>query len=288
MSEAFTQVIFRAIAEPEFREILLNDPNSALAGYDLDAHDRKVAGSFTRSGFEQLVGSLMAHLVTPVRASQRVLVIPDWRDDIPTAPGDVHVRLAPTLVFGNGTHGTTRATLDALEACLKPGDAVLDLGVGSGIVSIAAIGLGARSVLALDTDENAVTVARENVRLNGVADNVLVDHGSLPNILNRTLPYPLHSFDLITANILTPVIVNLLEIGLAKILNRGGTLIVSGILETSIPIIKNAMRGTGLYLADVHQSGDWVALVLRHSRHKTLGEFVKGMMRWLPNILTRS
>ncbi|WP_312942065.1 50S ribosomal protein L11 methyltransferase, partial [Oscillibacter sp.] len=104
----------------------------------------------------------------PLNIGQRLLVIPQWEQDT-VNPGDrVPLILDPGLAFGTGSHATTRLCLEALEQVVKPGDTVLDLGCGSGILSIAALKLGATSATAVDIDENCINVAYENAALNGV------------------------------------------------------------------------------------------------------------------------
>ena len=103
-----------------------------------------------------------------LRVGRRIVIVPAWEAYAP-APGEVVIRLEPGMAFGTGLHPTTRLCLEALEAHLAPGCTVLDVGTGSGVLAIAAAKLGARSVLALDADPVAVSVARENVALNGVA-----------------------------------------------------------------------------------------------------------------------
>jgi ribosomal protein L11 methyltransferase len=131
---------------------------------------------------------------------------------------------------------------------------VLDLGTGSGILAIAAARLGARQVLALDTDAVAVEVARANIQANGLADIVAVERGSLP------LPVRGPTFDVVAANIIARVILDLAT-PLAEALAPAGTLIASGILLQREPEVAAALRAAGLRVVGRRHDGDWLALV---------------------------
>jgi len=133
-----------------------------------------------------------------------------------------------------------------------PGARVLDLGTGSGILAIAAAKLGAGRVLALDTDPQAVTVARENVHRNGVADRVRVARGSLAQAVGR--------FDVVAVNILARVLVEMAEGGLARRLAPEGRLIAAGLLVGQENEVRDAFERAGLTVIGRRQMEDWVAL----------------------------
>jgi ribosomal protein L11 methylase PrmA len=164
-----------------------------------------------------------------------------------------------------------RLCLQALEVHLTPGRTVLDVGTGSGVLAIAAAGLGARSVLALDADPGAVTVAEENVALNGVADKVTVRHGSLPG--GDLVPWHFMTdsglellkagqFDLILINILAPVIVGMAP-ALAARCARGGSLITAGLIESQEEGVVEALQEQRFQVIERAQEKDWVSLVAR-------------------------
>ena len=190
----------------------------------------------------------------PLRVGRRLVVAPAWLAH-EAGPGDLLVRLDPGMAFGTGTHPTTQLCLAALEAKLRSGDTVLDLGTGSGILAIAAAKLGAAWVLALDVDAEAVRAAGENVVTNGVGDVVRVEQGSLARGLE------IGPWDLVICNILASVIVKLFADGLAQTVAPGGALILSGILEYQAEEVEQAAQGAGLSVAERNQSGEWVAMI---------------------------
>jgi ribosomal protein L11 methyltransferase len=196
-----------------------------------------------------------------LRVGKRTVIVPRWLDHEPepgsSAVDEVVITLDPGMAFGTGTHPTTRLCLEALEryvdARRPPAPRVLDLGTGSGVLSIAAAKQGAASVLALDIDGLAVAAARENVAENGVGEQVQVGLGSLDAARG---PY-----DLILVNILAQVICDLVHEGLADLVRPGGTVIASGIIDEREPDVRNAFAAHGVHVVDRLVERDWVALV---------------------------
>ncbi len=186
------------------------------------------------------------------------VIRPTWRR-AELRPGDLLIELDPGMAFGTGTHPTTRLCLQALAEWLRPGERILDLGTGSGILAIAAARCGAGWVWALDIDPVAVQVARENMQRNGVADRVEATQGSLAEALARG-----ERFDGILANILAPVIVQFCEQGLGALLRPGGWAIVSGFLSgEQEAAVRRALEGAGLAVCGRWSEEDWVALGAR-------------------------
>lgn len=216
------------------------------------------------------------------RIGARIVIVPSWLDYQPL-PEDLLLRLDPGMAFGTGLHPTTQLCLIELEQRITPGMHVLDLGCGSGILSIAAARLGATQVLALDTDPIAVEATRANAALNGVADRIIVAEGSLgrgasfghwlrpdagsdaespvflPVLLPGNTPPP---FDLIVANIIARVLVAVAP-DFATALRPGGLLISSGIIADREPDVVAAYAAAGLEAVSRQPEGDWVALVHR-------------------------
>ena len=196
----------------------------------------------------------------PVRVGRRLIVVPAWLNP-PLATGDLALRLDPGMAFGTGTHPTTQLCLSALEARVQPGQAMLDLGTGSGILSIAAAKLSAGPILALDMDAEAVRVARENSAANGVAERIRVEAGSLAEVLAGQFGQV--EFPLVVANILASVLVHFFDQGLARCVAPGGCLILSGILDSQAAEVRAAGERQGMQFVAEEQREAWIALVAR-------------------------
>jgi ribosomal protein L11 methyltransferase len=193
----------------------------------------------------------------PVRLGRNILIRPIWIE-LETQPNDIEIALDPGMAFGTGTHPTTQLCLAALEDLVQPGALTLDLGCGSGILSIAAAKLGAKSILALDNDPIAVTATTENARQNGVADKVVAQVGSLENIISSA-----RRFDLIAVNILARIIIEMCGEKLGQTVRPGGLAIFSGIIEDQADDVETALRQTGLEPYARRKQGDWVAIEAR-------------------------
>ncbi len=191
---------------------------------------------------------------------RRVVIKPSWRE-YAAQPDELLLEMDPGLAFGTGLHPTTQLCVEALEDLMEPGMRVLDLGTGTGILALVAAKLGAADVLAVDNDVNAVAVARRNARANVAAHRIRVLHGSLAEVGE---PY-----DLVVANILAHVIIDMAASGLDTRIRRGGTLVVSGILEEQADEVISALVAQGLSVTERRQREDWIALVARkpHGNH---------------------
>jgi ribosomal protein L11 methyltransferase len=198
----------------------------------------------------------------PVRVGRRLMIVPAWLEP-DLAPGDIAIRLDPGMAFGTGTHPSTQLCLLAIERHLTAGSHMLDLGTGSGILAIAAVRLGAASVLALDIAPEAVRVARENALANGVAGTVEVAKASLAEVLAGQFGPQWLNTPLVVANILASIIIPMLEQGLARTVAPGGLLIIAGILDTQVYRVIAAIEAAGLTLVAQERMEDWVALIAR-------------------------
>jgi ribosomal protein L11 methyltransferase len=193
-----------------------------------------------------------------LRVSERLVVCPTWRSH-QAREGEAVIRLDPGMAFGTGQHPTTLMCLRALEEMTRPGMAVLDLGCGSGILALAAARLGAASVLALDTDPQAVTAARENVRLNDVQATVQVEEGTLP-----LDPASGRTFDVVVANITGPAIIELAP-AVAEVLRPGGVLVATGFSAEGLASVSGALADAGLSQERAIEDGDWRSVVVHRS-----------------------
>jgi len=183
---------------------------------------------------------------------ERLVIKPSWRE-YAAAAGEIVLEIDPGQAFGTGLHPTTQLCLQALEQQIKPGMHILDLGTGSGILAIAAAKLVPCDILAVDTDAQAVTAARANVRTNDVEDIIRVRQGSLHD-LDAT-------YDLILANLLSNILVRMAKEGLADFLRPSGIIIASGILEEQLSEVTAAFRDNNLRTIDILQQDDWVTVI---------------------------
>ncbi len=188
----------------------------------------------------------------PLRVGKRLIVRPLWID-VPLAPDDIEIALDPGMAFGTGSHPTTQLCLGALEDLLQPGQTVLDLGSGSGILSIAAAKLGASQVLALDIDAIAVDATRQNARENGVEHRVNAQRGSHDCLVSSA-----RRFDLVIVNILARIIIEMARERLGEIVRPGGLAIFSGIIDSQADEVEDALRQIDLQPYARRQMGDWI------------------------------
>lgn len=191
----------------------------------------------------------------PTRIGKHILVRPLWEEGTPE-PDDIVIALDPGMAFGTGTHATTQLCLAALEDVMRPGLNVLDLGCGSGILAIAAAKLGAAKIVAVDIDPLSVKATQENAEVNGVVEKITAFEGSLETILGSA-----RRFDLLLANILARIIIEMCGQGLGQVVRPGGQAIFSGIITEQVDDVKAALVSTGLTPTDVHVQGDWVAIL---------------------------
>ena len=269
----FSTLVLRAIDEPGFMDEFLAHPDEVAAAMDLNRAEARELAEMGRPGFEELVGSLIAPKLIPIPITEQLLVAPcDYPTPIETdrqivridqslVGGGVDrdgVSLLPGRAFGSGSHPTTTLCLRALESKLKPGDSVLDLGTGSGVVAIAAAMLGASHVVACDVDPAAVAVAARHIALNHVGDRVEVIRNrpeALPELDTGT------RFDLIVSNILYTIHQQNLKLGLVDLLRPSGTLILSGLDESQANTLGRNLARRGLSVEGVHRFGIWAALI---------------------------
>lgn len=194
----------------------------------------------------------------PIPVGKRLLVLPAWLES--QYPERLAVRIDPSMAFGTGTHPTTQLCLELLESYTPVGQPVIDVGCGSGILSIAAIKLGASRALAMDIDSQAVRSTRENAAANQVLEQIETGQGSVEEV--RAGQFSLVQARLVLANILAPVIIRLFQAGLAELVAPGGYLILSGILDHQADEVVQSAVFCGMTEVDRRQITDWVAIAL--------------------------
>ncbi len=199
----------------------------------------------------------------PLRVGRRLVIKPSWHTwpptdgSLPAFDDDIVIEMDPQMAFGTGNHPTTQSCLEALEDIIRPGCTVADVGCGSGILSIAAIKLGAATAVAVDNDPIAVQIAQANATDNSVAGQVKV-------ILGEGLKATGEQFDIILANINTPTIVALSG-NLAQHTARGGCVVVAGIPVVRTDRVTSTLRQAGLWVTETRIRGSWVCIVAQRS-----------------------
>lgn len=200
----------------------------------------------------------------PLHVGRRFWIVPAWeRESIRSEADALPIILDPGMAFGTGLHPSTQLCLCLMEEVVRPGSRVLDAGCGSGILSIAAVRLGAAQVDAFDIDPIAVRATQENAALNDlpIPVNVLVSSGPDDGPLWAPSTGRRPAWDVILVNILPHVIIGLLDAGLHTYLAPGGVMILAGIIEEREPDVRTALAQHGLTVRQRSLQGDWVGLV---------------------------
>lgn len=190
----------------------------------------------------------------PVRITNQLTVVPKWEEYHKQQSGEKLLVLDPGMAFGTGTHPTTKLMLQALEVVIKGGERLIDVGTGSGVLSIAAKQLGASRVSAYDIDDTAVRSAKENLDLNPVAKNVELGVNSLLDGIHD------QEADIIVANILAEIIVPLIPQAWEN-LRSGGHLLLSGIIKDKLSVVTDALNKQGFILDESLRMKDWYGLI---------------------------
>ena len=202
----------------------------------------------------------------PIPIGKRLMIVPAWMES--PEPSRIPIRIDPGMAFGTGTHPTTQLCLELIENCfaespssfiLHP-SSLIDVGCGSGILSIAALKLGAETALGVDIDIESVLNSRDNADVNDIGAEFVIGQGSVTEVLAGQ--FAIKSAPLVVANILAPVIIRLFDAGLADLVELGGALILSGILVEQAQNVIVAGQAHGLVLTAQRQMGDWVALAM--------------------------
>ncbi len=192
-----------------------------------------------------------------LKVGKKLLIKPSW-EEYENTENRLILEIDPASSFGTGQHNTTRLCMEFMEDVVKPNDKILDLGCGSGILSIAGILLGAESVVAVDIEENSVKTTIENFEKNNISSEKYTAYcGNV--VVDETISDKLGTgFDLITANIVADVLIAMSSL-FKKYLRQNGTLIVSGIIEERKDEVINAITEIGFSLVDEKEKDDWVA-----------------------------
>lgn len=232
----------------------LNSRVTELASFGLDIGKNEIE---TSEVVENDWATAWKKYYHPVTISRYLTIVPEWQDYTPHSADEHVMKLDPGMAFGTGTHPTTRLTLQALEVVLRGNETVMDVGTGSGILSIASKCLGADKVYAYDLDDVAVASAKDNMNLNPVAHDVEVSANNLLVGIDQKA-------DVIVANILADIIIELIP-DAYRCLNDEGTFIISGIIEDKEDIVLEALYTNGFEVDQRFQQKDWLAFIVKKS-----------------------
>jgi ribosomal protein L11 methyltransferase len=188
----------------------------------------------------------------PTKIGEKIVVKPTW-EDYEANDTDLIIELDPGMAFGTGTHETTSMCIRELEKYVKPESKVFDIGCGSGILAIAAAKLGVKDVLAVDLDEVAVKVSKENIELNKVEGSVNALHGNLMEVVKDKA-------DIVVANIIADII-KILAKDIKQFMKDDAVFISSGIIHAKVDEVKEALTQNGLEIVHVESLGEWNAIV---------------------------
>ena len=196
----------------------------------------------------------------PLVIGKRLYVVPEWEKDKAIPEGRCPLYLNPGLTFGTGSHASTQLCLEGVEEHTVPGRSVIDLGCGSGILSIAALSLGASHAMAVDIDPKAVDVAYENAALNGIGkDRYLVRAGNVIDDDSLARELSQEKYHLVLANIVADVIIPL-SVRVPEMLAEDGVFICSGIIDVRAHEVEAALKRNGLTVTRKREKNGWVAL----------------------------
>ncbi|MDO9085518.1 MAG: 50S ribosomal protein L11 methyltransferase [Anaerolineaceae bacterium] len=195
----------------------------------------------------------------PIKIGKRLLILPAWLEN--PYPERVAIKIDPSMAFGTGTHPTTQLCMLLTEEVMKQNTNVIDVGCGSGILSITVLKLGAKRALGVDLDYPSIVATKKNAEINQVQEKIEVGTGSVTEILAGT--FSIKRAELVMVNILAPIIIRLFDNGLSKLIKENGYLILSGILDHQSNEVIEKAENTGLQLIKKEMINDWVGMTFK-------------------------
>lgn len=196
----------------------------------------------------------------PFTVSDKIIIKPSWEDLSEPEENKIILEIDPGMSFGTGQHHTTRLCIEQIVKHMNEGMDVLDMGCGSGILSIASILLGAKSVTGVDIDENAVRIAKDNAALNNIfEDRFTVYCGDVTEDEKLQEKIGYNKYDMIAVNIIAQIIMGMSET-FPKFLKKGGLVIASGIIKKYVDDVVNNFKALGLEILEINDSEEWVSI----------------------------
>jgi len=185
--------------------------------------------------------------------SDRIAVVPSWLEYTPKE-NEITISLDPGSAFGTGTHPTTQLCMRAIEKYMKAGETIADIGMGSGILAICGLKLGAKSVYGCDNDELVIGTAIDNAKQNKVREKCEFEHNTADKVQEK--------FDFICANILHNVLADIMD-DLKNLMKNNATMVLSGILDEKKPVVIEAIKKHNLELIEETHQDIWVGLIVK-------------------------
>ncbi len=230
------------------------DVDGTLAFIRQRLAESSIEGVLTTSGVkEEDFANAWRQYYKPLHIGN-IVIVPRWEQYSP-AEGEVIIRMDPGMAFGTGSHETTRLVIGLLSDTVKPGDRLLDVGTGSGILAITASKLGAAECMAYDIDPVAVEVAAENAAENG-CENVKTGTSDLLHGVAAG------EYDVVCANIVADIIIRMAP-DIGRFMHDGSTLLASGIINERAADVTQALKANGFYIAKTLEDNGWTALAVK-------------------------
>lgn len=251
-----------AVALPEHHGVIGYFPKNKLVGEQCRRLEQRLFRLKQETGFDFRIyyreideadwAQSWKAFFFPQRISDRIIIKPTWRD-VDAGPDDIILEIDPGMAFGTGVHPTTSTCIEMIQTFLKPKDRMLDVGTGSGILMIAGAKLGASFVYGVDIDDMAVEIAKKNLLKNRIDPGFFtVKRGHLIDGVSSR-------FELVTANILLEVVLVLLE-EIHRVLEKGGVMIASGIIERNKDAVIDKMVSKGFAIIGVKLKEGWATI----------------------------
>ncbi len=201
----------------------------------------------------------------PFTVSDKIIIKPSWEELTESSDGKTVLEIDPGMSFGTGQHHTTRLCIEQLVKHMKAGTEVLDMGCGSGILSIASILLGADKATGVDIDENAVRTAKENAALNNICeDKFTVYCGDVTGDEGLQNAIGCNRYDMIAVNIIAQIIMGM-SFTFPKFLKKGGLVIASGVIKKYVNDVVENFKALGFEILEINNSEEWVSITARYN-----------------------
>lgn len=221
-----------------------------LDDHGIDLGENKITQSDV---FEEEWETAWKKYYKPVKITERITIVPTWEPYEPTSENELIIELDPGMAFGTGTHPTTVLSIQALEKYVKDGDLVIDVGCGSGVLSIASSLLGADHVYAYDLDDIAIKSTKANVTLNDLSDSITTKQNDLLNQVRTTA-------NVIVSNILAEIIVKFVQDAWDN-LKENGLFITSGIIQKKKQLVIDELQKIGFKIIEINDQDEWISIV---------------------------